>query len=83
MPARLLQPLAWILIASHHGILGLVRSGVGDPRAPGCDNLVLHLLLPGGAFLVIACIAWRWRRVGATLSSWRGSPLSSPTRSRP
>ena len=30
-------------------------------------NLVLHLFLPGGAFLVIACIAWRWRRLGAML----------------
>ena len=30
MPARLLQPLAWILIAAHHGILGLVRNGFRD-----------------------------------------------------
>ena len=33
----------------------------------GWGNLLLHLLLPGGAFAIIAAIAWRWPLAGGAL----------------
>ena len=67
MTARLLQPLAWTLIAltTAFWLWFGTASAVGERL--GATNMLLHVLLPGGAFLLIACIAWRWRRVGATL----------------
>ena len=67
MPARLLQPLAWTLIALTTAFWVWFGTASAISENLGVINLVLHLFLPGGAFLVIACIAWRWRRLGAML----------------
>jgi hypothetical protein len=67
MRALVLRRLAWTLIAftTTFWLWFGMASAIGERL--GAINVVLHLLLPGGAFLLLACIAWRWRPLGATL----------------
>jgi hypothetical protein len=67
MRALGLQRLAWTLLAftTTFWLWFGTASAIGERL--GVINVLLHLLLPGGAFLLLACIAWRWRRLGATL----------------
>jgi len=50
-----------------------VMSAVSE-RA-GWQNVVAHLLVPGGVFAIIAAIAWRWRLAGAILMIAAGGAI--------
>ena len=67
MHRRLSQPLAWSLIVLTTAFWLWFGMASASSERPGLINAVLHFLVPGGTFLVIAVIALRWRRLGATL----------------
>jgi hypothetical protein len=67
MRGRWSQPLAWTLIALTTTFWLWFGTASAVSERLGVINTVIHLLLPGGAFLLIAAIAWRWRRLGAAL----------------
>jgi hypothetical protein len=53
-----------VVWAGWWAVFGLL-SGLGE----GADvwGVVLHTLVPGGIFLLIAAIAWRWEFIGGSL----------------
>jgi hypothetical protein len=59
--------IAWTLIVLltgfwlWFGIVSAAFEGLG-PR-----NWATHLIMPGGVFVIIAAVAWRWRLAGAVL----------------
>ena len=67
MRGRWSQPLAWTLIAFTTTFWLWFGTASAIAERLGVINALLHLLLPGGGFLLIAAIVWRWRRLGAIL----------------
>ena len=67
MRAVHIERIAWVLIGTLIAFWVWFGLASSSPEKLGWQNLVLHLLVPGGAFAAIAAIAWRWRRAGAAL----------------
>lgn len=67
MRAPSLERTAWVLISML--IAFWVWFGVASAveEQLGWRNVLLHLLVPGGTFAIIAAIASRWRYVGGVL----------------
>jgi len=42
-----------------------IASGIGERL--GAGNLIGHVVVPGGIFLITLLVAWRWERVGGAL----------------
>ena len=67
MRAVYFERLAWILLAMLIAFWLWFGLASALSEKLGWQNLVWHLLLPGGAFAAIAAIAWRSRFIGGIL----------------
>ena len=75
MRAKHLERLAWTLeLALVAFWLWFGIASAVSERA-GWQNVVAHLLIPGGVFAIIAAIAWRWRMAGAILMIASGGAI--------
>lgn len=59
--------LAWLLALIAIGFWLWFGIGSAYVEQLGPMNWVLHIVVPGGIFLLSALIAWRWEGVGGTL----------------
>ena len=67
MRASQFERLAWILVIAL--IAFWLWFGIASAASErlGWGNFLAHVLVPGGVFVGIAAIAWRWRVAGAIL----------------
>ena len=58
---------AWILVIV--AIVFWLWFGIGSAAAEdaGWFNWLMHILIPGGVFIISAAVAWRWERTGGAL----------------
>jgi cytochrome bd-type quinol oxidase subunit 1 len=58
---------AWILVIV--AIVFWLWFGIGSAISEddGWFNWLMHLLIPGGVFILSAIVAWRWDRIGGVL----------------
>jgi hypothetical protein len=59
--------IAWTLIVVMTGFWLWFGMASASSEGLGPRNWAAHLLMPGGLFMLIAAVAWRWRVTGAVL----------------
>ncbi len=63
---------AWILVIIV--IIFWLWFGIGSAivEGGGWFNWLMHILIPGGIFIISAVVAWRWQKVGGILFTIEG-----------
>lgn len=63
---------AWILVIV--AIVFWLWFGIGSAAVEdaGWFNWLMHILIPGGVFIISAAIAWRWGRIGGVTLIFEG-----------